>query len=433
MHVMSRGLLAALLFSACGGVTAMGTGGGAGGGGGSTLDGGDLGDAGENSDAGGRSDAGESSDAGASRDGGPPADRWTWLAVPGSQCASGSTAGLGYSEGDARTLVVFLQGGGACWNNGTCRPSVYRWGPVCNYGQDNVCLYDDSGGTKPLAAHVAESDPYPVDGGGAFPGELDTVRQVLLFTRRDDNPLRDATFVYVPYCTGDLHAGDATRTYFTKADLFSQPVARQHHFAGARNMDLYLAQLRQRHPQVDTVFLVGVSAGGYGATLNFERVRQAFPEATVHLLADCAPLLDTPHWAAWRDEWNLQLPATCSTCDAGLPQTLDFMLDRSATSRVGLLAYTGDQVITRFFYSGDDTGSWLTPPTGQYSAQLSALLPHYDAHPEAGVFVLDGTSHVMIQGYGVVLPDGGVGASVRGGDGGTLRAWLDGWISGVGW
>ena len=391
-------------------------------------------DAGPGVDAGPPRDAGLPADAGQTPgDAGLPPDAWAWLAVDGSQCASGAQAGIGYSAGDERTVVLFLQGGGACWNNGTCRPSVFQWGPVCNYGQDSVCLYDDSGGTKPLAAHVAEADPFPVDGGGAFPSEIAVVRQSLLFSRRVENPLRSATWVYVPYCTGDLHAGDATRTWFTKSDLFSQPVAHAHHFAGARNMDLYLAALRARHPQVDTVYLVGVSGGGYGATLNFERVRRAFPEATVHLLADSAPMLETPHFTEWRDAMNLQFPDDCSDCDAGLPQTLDFMLGRSPDARIALLASGSDAVITRFFYSGGDTGSWLSPPFGTYASQLATLQPVVDAHPQARLFTLPGESHVLLPGYGVVLPDGGISASVVAPDGGALRPFLDAWISGDGW
>ena len=409
-----RGVIVALVFCACGGVLP-----------------GPVVDAGT-SDA-GASDAGPS-DAGQVIDGGHvDADAgWSWVAVPGSQCASGSTTGFGYSRGDdGETLLIFLQGGGACWNNGTCRPSVFRWGPICNYGQDNVCLWDAEGGTKPLAVHVAEADPFPVDGGGAFPGEIAVVAQNLLFARRTDNPLANATQVYVPYCTGDLHDGNATRTYSTKADLFAQPVQHQHHFAGAQNMNLFLAELRSRHPHVSTVYLTGVSGGGYGASLNFERVRKAFTEATVHLLADSAPMISTPHWEEWRNEMNLELPSTCAECDAGLPQTMKYMMESAPESRLALLVFTGDETITRFFFAGNDTGSWLTPNTAAFSAALGELRPIYDTHHNAAFFALGGSSHVMINGYGVVQNDGGISEPFFTADGGlSLKTWIDGWIDG---
>ena len=180
----SKLLIAMFSVAACGPPS---VGGGNGGGGGSAADSG--------------ADAG-TVDAGAV-DAGPllPDLGWTFIGVPGSKCALGSQAGLGYNAGANDELVIFLQGGGACWNNGTCHPSLFRWGPVCNYGSDSVCLWDDAGGTKPLAANVAANDPYPADGGGAFPADLATIKNSLLFARRAENPLRNASHVFVPYCT----------------------------------------------------------------------------------------------------------------------------------------------------------------------------------------------------------------------------------------
>src|SRR5690606_13544143 len=110
-------------------------------------------------------------------------------------------------------VFIYLQGGGACWNQGTCVPSLLRFGPICHYGE-NICLYDGPGGTQPTSTYVTDRDPFPADGGGRFPSELDLVTRVRAFDRGDEeNPFRDATFVFVPYCTGDLHTGDAVRTY----------------------------------------------------------------------------------------------------------------------------------------------------------------------------------------------------------------------------
>lgn len=370
----------------------------------------------------------------------PPSDAgqavdWRFVPIPGSQCALGAQTGFGYAPGSATELVLFLQGGGACWNTGTCQPSLQTWGPVCNYGSNAPCLWDEPGGTKPLAAFVSHPDPFPADGGGAFPSELGSVKSSVLFSRLPQNPLRGASFVFVPYCTGDLHAGDATATYLVKPDLVTPPSPRTHHFAGARNMDLFLAELRARHPQLTTVWLMGVSGGGYGASLNLHRVRAAFPEAEVHLLADSAPMLDSPHYAAWKTAWNLQLPPGCgSACDAGLSGVMERELDLlPTTSRAALLAFEEDQVITRFFYSGGTTGSWLTPPFATYRANLNDELTLYDARTNAKYFVLPGQEHVMLAGYGVVQSDGGVTVPRRSADGGTsLQAWVDAWATGSG-
>lgn len=402
-----------------------GAGGGAGGAGGGSGGGGAGGgdDAGENDGGGGS--GGSGGGGGAGFDGG--VEDFAWLALAGTRCALGSTSGIGYARGAPDELVLFLQGGGACWNNGTCHPSVYQWGPVCNYGQNSACLYDDQGGTKPLAAHVAEANPFPADGGGAYPAEIALLKQSLLFSRRAENPLRDASWVYVPYCTGDLHAGATTRTYQVKAGLFDPPVAITHHFAGAANMDATLAYLRAQHPSVRVIWLTGISGGGYGATLNFERVRAAFPEATVHLLADSAPMVPTMHFDQMRAEWALPF-------DGGFDAALQTQLDTApAASRVALLAFTEDAVLTRFFFSSGNTNSWLNPPYSAYSAALTQLQAKYEASARARYFVLPGQAHVMLPQYGVVQTDAGFTAPVASPDGSTdLKRWVDAWATGAG-
>jgi hypothetical protein len=364
---------------------------------------------------------------------GDAGSQWAFVGVAGTQCALGAQAGLGYNRGSSTQLVIFVEGGGACWNNGTCHPSLFQWGPVCNYGSDAVCLWDNPGGTRALAVNVENPDPYPADGGGAFPAALAAIKDSLLFARRAENPLREASYAFIPYCTGDLHAGNATKTYSLKADLFAAPTTVTHHFAGAQNFELDLDWLRALHPAVQTLWLIGVSGGGYGAQLNFQRVRQAFPEATVHLLADSAPMLDSPHFNDWASAWNLQTPAGCTGCDAGLPAILTSEADGAPSSRVALLAYAEDQVITRFFFSAGNTGDWLTPPYATYTANLVRLEAAYDARPNTRDFRLPGQEHVMLQRYGVVLADGGVTPAAFSPDGGTtLKAWVDAWATGTG-
>lgn len=358
---------------------------------------------------------------------------WRVEAVAGTMCASGAAAGLGYSAGASDELLIFVQGGGACWNNGTCAPSVYQWGPICNYGMDSICLADMPGGTKPLAVYVDQPNPFPADGGGAWNQELGTVRNSVFFSRRPENPMGNATWAFVPYCTGDLHAGASTKTWFVKAGLFDMPQRRTHEFAGAANMDAYLTFLRQRHPSVRVIWLIGISGGGYGVQLNLHRVKGFFPEAQVHALADSAPMITTPNFQAWRSAWNLQVPTVCTGCDGGLPAILDQQARDAATSRVALLSFAEDEVITRFFFSGGDTGSWLTPPTGAYVQALGALEAQYEPRANTKFFRLPGKEHVMLQRAGVVMGNGMVSASASSPDGGvTLKAWVDAWATGTG-
>ncbi len=323
-------------------------------------------------------------------DGGPPIEveksTWTWVPVEGSECASGATAGIGINRAETDDeLFIYLQGGGACWNQGTCVPSLLSYGPICSYG--NVCLYDGPGGTQPAASHVREANPFPADGGGAFPGELAQVSSSRAFLRTDEtNPFRNATYVFVPYCTGDLHAGKATRDYKYRYNLFDPDSTYTVHFSGATNMDRYLGRLYATFPNAKRIWLTGTSAGGYGATLNYERVKKAFPQAEVHLLADSSPFIDnTVHWPEWRDVWNLQLPADCTDCAELLSGLPSYLARTNPDRRFALLTPEQDPVIAYYFFGAPGLDAIFNPPLGPFVTELAQVETHYDALPNARV------------------------------------------------
>jgi hypothetical protein len=363
---------------------------------------------------------------------GEPDAGWRFVSLPGTQCATGAQTGVGYWPGAEDELLIFLQGGGACWNNGTCRPSAFQWGPVCGYG-DGLCLVNTAGGTQPSSVFVTHPDPFPADGGGAFPGELNSVKAALWFQRRPENPMQHASFVFVPYCTGDLHAGDAETQYTTKVDGVTRTVT--HHFAGGRNLEVLFKALRLEHPQVRRIWFTGASAGGYGVQLNLHRLRAAFPEAEVHLLADSAPMITTRHWPQMNRAWLPQFPTPCEGCaEGGLP--IIFAAQRAAaspSSRIGLLAYEGDGVITRFFFSENTLDSFLAQaPIATYTAALKETETQYDG-TRAAFFELGGEEHVMLLRAGTAQADGGLTASVLSRDRSvSLRDWLGAWATGDG-
>src|SRR5215472_8194264 len=96
-------------------------------------------------------DAGQVADAGVgSGDAGLPGTvgTWTWIPIAGSMCASGSAAGFGVNpSGAGDDLLIYLEGGGACWNQGSCIPSLLQFGPLCGYG--TVCILTGPGANQP--------------------------------------------------------------------------------------------------------------------------------------------------------------------------------------------------------------------------------------------------------------------------------------------
>lgn len=355
------------------------------------------------------------------------AGTWEWLPVAGSRCGSGATAGFARNAWSTDELFIFLQGGGACWNRGTCVPSLLEYGPLCDYGP-NFCLADAEGGTKPTAAWVTHPDPYPSDGGGALPSDLRALTSGKALDRLSrDNPFRRATFVYVPYCTGDLHSGRTQRTYTYKYGAFDPDSTFTMSFWGAANMDTYLARLKSDYPDVKRIWLTGASAGGYGATFNFDRVQRAFPAAEVHLLADSSPFVDPIHFARWRDAWAMEFPEGCTGCaDAGFPAIMEHLAAAYPSRRMGLLSYEQDRVIAWFFFAPPGIASFANPPLSTFQARLVSLESQYDARANTKYFVVPGDQHVLWGAYGTELKSRDGGA--------TLTSFVDGWATGgEGW
>ena len=53
-----------------------------------------------------------------------PAKTWTWVNFPDAVCDDGSPTGIGVSLNPAsKDILIFLQGGGACWDYDSCAVS----------------------------------------------------------------------------------------------------------------------------------------------------------------------------------------------------------------------------------------------------------------------------------------------------------------------
>lgn len=218
-----------------------------------------------------------------------PYDTWTWFDVPEALCANGSPTGIGLNPREgARDVVIFLQGGGVCWNNTTC----FVDGEITAYSLDGY-------GER----EFERTAMYELGNG--------------IFDRGDSsNPFRDFHFVFVPYCTGDLHTGNRTTNY-------EDGTIR--HF-GHENMARYLARIVPTFAGVTRVVLTGSSAGGFGAAWNFEQTRGAFgsgPE--VLLVDDSGPYLAAPYFSqeiqqAFAASFGTTetLPG-CADCDPSVP------------------------------------------------------------------------------------------------------------------
>lgn len=322
------------------------------------------------STGGGSSSGGGTSSSSSGADAGPavvpgapivaPNETWTWVDVPGTACADGSPTGIGVNLTDkSDDVMIFLEGGGACWDGASC------WGPGA------TAFYVNGYGASELA-----TDPQTT--------------AIFTLNRSDaDNPFRDKNLVFVPYCTGDSHSGDAVTT------LDYAGRAHATHFVGYRNVGADLSRIVATFPAAKRVWLSGDSAGGFGSAFNFARVQAAFPNARVDVLDDSGQPIepDAARWELWKNTWNMQLPADCAACASGPNAFVDYYASKFPASRFGLVSFDYDTVIAPF----------MNITLDQFHEELYATMEHVDASwPRGGYFVLAGASHV---GLATPTPD----------------------------
>ena len=246
-----------------------------------------------------------------------PDNQWTWVPFPEAKCRNGSETGIAINPNSSSSeVMIFLEGGGACYNGITCAQNP------SSFGQSSFNSWQSNGGTRGVFDRTQAS-----------------------------NPVRDWNYVYVPYCTGDVHAGN---------NPGGNPGLGPQQYVGYRNIGLYLQRIVPTFPSATRVLLTGVSAGGFGAAANYDRVSIAFGTIPVHMLDDSGPpMSDTYITGCLQDNWR-QLWGFDSTlladCGSACPNNDDYVLDfvkylanKYSNRRLGLIESTQDTVI-RFFY-----------------------------------------------------------------------------------
>jgi hypothetical protein len=294
---------------------------------------------------------------------------WTWVPVDGAICRDGSPTGIGVRwQPGARGLVVLLLGGGVCIDAATCASNPSAFG-----AEDFSALVAIEG----TVGILDSSDPA--------------------------NPLRDFSFAVVPYCTGDVHAGNNDAA-------LPQGLASAQHAVGYRNMGLYLKRLVPTFAGTELVVLAGVSAGGVGAALNYMQVARAFGNTPVHLLDDSGPgaFLSAPALATCLQEefealWRLDdtVFADCgAACSGGSDRLAAY--GRSVVSSFprrsfGLVESTDDATVTQFLGKGADGCTGITPmPADAFVAGLLEVRSSFGDNPNFGSYYFDGSDHTSL-------------------------------------
>jgi hypothetical protein len=274
---------------------------------------------------------------------------WKWIPVDEALCTdmpspgvfTTSTTGLAVSWGTGKDLVVFLQGGGACWDFVTC------------------------GGAAALVSGTPTASTGPF-GPAQFAADI-YAKYPNAWVHRDKMPptLATASIVFVPYCTGDVHSGDKVTTY--PSPIPGVPAITWRH-VGHRNLEAFLTRLGPgvKLGATDRLVVAGSSAGGFGSLANYPAVRARWPDAKAYLVDDSGPPLmgdaiPASSRAAWYASWNMgaSLGSFCPDCQSDLSKGLVAILTTYPKDRVALLSHTQDAVICGFFGTYTITA---TPP-----------------------------------------------------------------------
>ena len=187
-------------------------------------------------------------------------EKWVWVGVPEMRCADDSEGGFAVNfTSRSRDLVVYLLGGGVCYDLFTCTVD------------------------QPLL-HGLGDDPLRFLFGA---GEG---RNTGIFDRSDPaNPFRDSNFVVLPHCTGDGHTANKVSTYPPLAPV---------HQVGYANVTAAIRRIVPTFRDASRVVFAGFSAGGIGVTFNYHQFASAFesvgqppPHADRRRRADPAPAL----------------------------------------------------------------------------------------------------------------------------------------------
>jgi hypothetical protein len=306
-----------------------------------------------------------------------PPETWTFVPIDGMQCADGSPTGVGVNlTSKSDDVMVFFEGGGACWDTRTC----FEVGS---------------------AIHVT---------GGYGASDFATDEPVLaaswIFQRGDaTNPFAKASWIFVPYCTGDLHIG-------AKATTIASPTGdKVVHFAGRVNADTLLRRASVTRPQAPRVWLVGASAGGYATAFDLDLALAVWPGAEVSALDDSGPLV-AAGGTAWHDvvaAWGPLFPPTCTGCPTDLAAMADAVRLELAGGRYGLLQYTNDPTIATFLQ--------LPPPT--LASEVGAAAAAMTGAGDEAAFQIAGATHTLLATPNVATTSGV-----------TVRQWVTQWATG---
>ena len=180
-----------------------------------------------------------------------PEDEWlqipweTHVLTEDCMCGDGSEYRIRTRIADPTKVVVSMSGGNLCWNAETCNPETGLASLSLGPRTDPPANVDSGTASSEGAVEPAAQNEDSPSGGG------------INDFGNPANPLRDWSFVSVPYCTADMFLGDKRTDY---GDFVVE-------HRGFRNAKAAINHVIENFEGLETLLITGSSAGGPASPL----------------------------------------------------------------------------------------------------------------------------------------------------------------------
>ncbi len=174
-----------------------------------------------------------------------------WNAIePGGNtiCSQGTPFSFYVRPGHKDKVLIFLNGGGACWSGDLCDLKI---------------------------------EPTPYIPFADFDHNVPDNHYGIFEIANEENPFKDWTMVFIPYCTGDVHLGNADKEYTTSRDT---NIIIYHR--GKANAMAAINWTAENIKDPEKIFVAGASAGSIASPYYAGVVAELYPASSVIQLGD---------------------------------------------------------------------------------------------------------------------------------------------------
>jgi len=206
-------------------------------------------------------------------DGFSPGAYYQWQTIKlapstGAVCGNGSQYKFFVNRvPNTRNTIVYMEGGGACWDYASCTGQTGIRGARNPNGipDDYMSLLNPA--SSLVSPFVVRVHPW------------------------SSVKTQNWNMIYVPYCTGDVYSGDKVAVY---NDPNGQSAPLVWHHNGVRNVRAVIAWMKNKLPRPTQMLSTGCSAGGIGSLNSYATMRRDLAPTYGFLINDSGPSFSAP-------------------------------------------------------------------------------------------------------------------------------------------